>query len=131
VHRIVESRPLTTSHDISPYRYLAFRVNTDRPLDLTLKLVTLPNPRGDRYQPHFGFAAYVKTTGEGWQSVLLDLTALELGVEGAGAYEAAGSPTRPERLTLVSFALHQRDANAVFLLDDVAFHRERPAGIPD
>jgi hypothetical protein len=71
----------------------------------------------------------VKTAGEDWQWVVLDLANLELAVEGDGAYEASGSPTRAEQLTFLKFAVHAKHEKAMFLLDDISFYRELPAAL--
>jgi hypothetical protein len=129
VHRVAFTKAPAANTDVAPYRYLSLRVKADREMEVVLKLNTLPKPEGDRYQPHFGFSGYLHTTGTGWQTVVLDLTRLELAVEGEGAYEAAGSPPLPQQLSTISFAIPDRHAGAEFLVDDLVFYRDLPASL--
>jgi hypothetical protein len=58
---------------------------------------------------------------------VLDLTRLELSLEGGEEpYAAAGSPGRPQQLTTMNFAIHNRHADAEFLIDDMTFYRALP-----
>lgn len=129
LHRLVWTRPPEQNFDVSGYRYLAFRMKCNQELPLVLTMVTLPEPRGDRYQPHFGFSAYLDAQPDDWQQVVIDLTKLELAAEGEEAYAAAGRPNRPQSLTALKFAVNERHEDAEFLIDDIVFYRQLPAGV--
>jgi hypothetical protein len=129
LHRLVWTRPPEQNVDVSDYRYLAFRMKCNREVPLVLTLVTLPEPQGDRYQPHFGFSAYLDTQPDDWQQVVIDLTKLELAAEGEEAYAAAGRPNRPQSLTALKFAVNDRFQESEFLLDDIIFYRQLPTGV--
>jgi len=126
--RVVFTRPPQKNYDLRPYRYLAMHMKADREMEVVLTLVTLPDPAGPRDQPHFSFTAYLRPTAGEWKTVTLDLGKLELAVEGEGegAYEKAGSPPRPNDLSMLRFVTNSRNAGAVFLMDDVTFHRDLP-----
>jgi hypothetical protein len=47
-------------------------------------------------------------------------------VAGEGAYEKAGSPPRPNDLTMLRFVTNSRNAGAVFLVEDITFYRDLP-----
>jgi len=124
--RGVFTRPPASNADLRPYRYLSLRMKADREMELVLTLVTLPQPQGPRDQPHFGFTAYLHPPAGEWKTVTLDLGKLELAVEGEGAYEKAGSPPRPNDLSMLRFVTNSRNAGAAVLVDDVTFHRDLP-----
>ena len=124
--RVVFTRPPARNTDLRPYRYLALHMKADREMEVVLTLVTLPDPGGPRDQPHFGFTAYLHPPAGEWKTVTLDLGKLELAVEGEGAYEKAGSPPRPNDLSILRFVTNSRNAGAAVLVDDVTFHRDLP-----
>ena len=126
--RVVFTRPPQKNYDLRPYRYLALHMKADREMEVVLTLVTLPDPAGPRDQPHFSFTAYLHPPAGTWKTVALDLRRLELAVEGEGegAYEKAGSPSRPNDLTMLRLVTNSRNAGAVFLMDDVTFYRDLP-----
>jgi len=124
--RVVFTRPPASNADLRPYRYLALHMKADREMELGLTLVTLPDPAGPRDQPHFGFTAYLHPPAGEWKTVTLDLGKLELAVEGEGAYEKAGNPTRPNDLSMLRFVTNSRNAGAAVFVDDVTFHRALP-----
>ncbi|HET6441640.1 MAG TPA: hypothetical protein VFH53_04620, partial [Phycisphaerae bacterium] len=101
-------------------------MKADREMEVVLTLVTLPDPAGPRDQPHFGFTAYLHPPAGEWKTVTLDLGKLELAVEGAGAYEKAGSPPRPNDLSMLRFVTNSRNAGAAVLVEDVTFYRDLP-----
>jgi len=127
--RVVFTRPLQKNHDLRPYRYLALHMKADREMEVVLTLVTLPDPAGPRDQPHFSFTAYLHPQAGEWKTVTLDLGKLELAVAGEGVYEKAGSPPRPNDLSMLRFVTNSRNAGAVFLMDDVTFHRALPESL--
>ena len=124
--RVVFTRPPQKNYDLRPYRYLALHMKADREMEVVLTLVTLPDPAGPRDQPHFGFTAYLHPPAGEWKTVTLDLGKLELAVEGEGAYEKAGSPRRPNDLSVLRFVTNTRNAAAAVLVDDVTFYRDLP-----
>jgi len=128
-HLLIYTKPPAENYDITKYRYLALRAKTDQDFDLVVTVLTLPQPQGDRYQPHFGFSAYPHLSAGDWQWIVLDLNRLELAVEGAGAYKTAGSPPRPQQLTALKFAVNARHEKAEILIDDVTWYGELPAGL--
>jgi len=101
-------------------------MKADREMEVVLTLVTLPDPAGPRDQPHFSFTGYLHPPAGQWKTVTLDLGKLELAVEGEGAYEKAGSPRRPNDLSMLRFVTNSRNAAATFLMDDVTFYRDLP-----
>ena len=130
-HRVLWTLPPTANHDLTPYRFVAMRMKADRDMEVVFGLMTLPDPRGRRDQPHFGFSAYLRPTAGAWTWVVLDLGKLELGVEGEGAYDKAGKPTRPMQLTALRFCTHTKNEKAAFLVDDILFYRDLPASLKD
>jgi len=104
-------------------------MKADREMEVVLTLVTLPDPAGLRDQPHFSFTAYLHPQAGEWKTVTLDLGKLELAVAGEGAYEKAGSPPRPNDLSMLRFVTNSRNAGAVFLVDDVTFYRDLPESL--
>jgi len=124
--RVVFTRPPQKNYDLRPYRYLAMHMKADREMEVVLTLVTLPDPAGPRDQPRFSFTAYLHPSAGEWKTVTLDLGKLELAVAGEGVYEKAGSPPRPNDLTMLRFVTNSRNAGAVFLMDDVTFYRDLP-----
>ena len=127
--RVVFTRPPAKNADLRPYRYLALHMKADREMKVVLTLVTLPDPAGPRDQPHFGFTAYLHPPVGEWKTVTLDLGKLELAVEGEGAYEKAGSPPRPNDLSMLRFVTNSKNAGAAVLVDDVTFHRDLPESL--
>ena len=125
-HRVVRTHLPKKNYDIRRYKFMAFRVKADRKMPVVVEMVTLPKPQAQPHQPHFAFNAYLQTEPDKWKWVVLDLSKLELAVEGAGAYEKAGKPTRPEHLTLIQFAIHKKNEKTTFLIDDIVFYRELP-----
>ena len=124
--RVVFTQLPQKNYDLRPYRYLSLHMKADREMEVVLTLVTLPDPAGPRDQPHFGFSAYLHPPPGTWKTVTLDLGKLELAVEGEGAYQSAGSPPRPNDLTLLRFVTNSRNAGAAVLVDDVTFYRDLP-----
>jgi len=126
--RVVFTRPPRKNYDLRPYRYLAMHIKADREMEVVLTLVTLPDPAGPRDQPHFAFSAYLHPPAGTWKTVTLDLGKLELAIEseGEGTYEKAGSPPRPNDLSMLRFVTNSRNAGAVFLMDDLTFYRDLP-----
>lgn len=124
--RIVESRPAAKNVDIAPYRYMALHVKTDRAMELLLKFVTRPDPAGPADQSQFAFTAYLHPEAGSWKTYTVDLTKLELGLEGDAAYTAAGKPARPMHLTMLTFVTNKKHEAAKVLLDDVTFYRVLP-----
>jgi len=129
--RVVWTAPPAVNQDVAPYRYVALRMKADREMEVVFTLMTLPDPRGRRDQPHFGFTAYLRPTAGAWKWVALDLGKLELGAEGESAYEKAGKPARPMHLTALRFCTNSKNAKAAFLVDDIAFYRDLPAALKD
>jgi len=129
--RVVWTASPAANVDVAPYRYLALRVKADGEVHVTLTLVTLPDPRGRRDQPHFGFSAYLQTAAGAWKWVALDLGKLEPDIEGESAYEKAGRPARPMQLTAFRFCTHAKNAKAALVVDDIAFYRDLPAALKD
>lgn len=125
-HRTIRSRPPKTNTDIRPYRYLALRVRTTKPLTLVLALQTFPKPNATAHSPHFAFQAYLKTKANAWQWIVFDLTKLELSVEGEGGYKKAGSPSRPEFLTALKFAANEKDLPMETYLSEILFLKTLP-----
>lgn len=129
-HRVAFTKASESNTDISAYRYLALRIRTSEAIDVVLSLRTLPKPQDDRFQPHFGFNAYFSTGETQWQWIVLDLARLELALEGGEEpYAAAGRPERPQQLTTINFAIHDRHVGAEFLIDDITFHRTLPESL--
>ena len=127
--RVVFSARPAKNYDLTPYRYLAFRVKSDQAAEVVLSLVTLPDPAGAAHQPHFAFTGYIRPKPGAWKQVVLDLAKLELAVEGAGAHEKAGKPTRPMHLTCLKFCTNKKNEKAVFLIDDIVFLRDLPKAL--
>lgn len=127
--RIIETRPPAKNYDVSGYRYVALRVKVDRPMELVLTLITLPDPAGPRDQSHFGFTAYMHPPAGRWQTVALDLGKLELTTEGDAAYDKAGKPARPMHLSLLRFVTNRKNEAAGVLIDDITFYRDLPEAL--
>ncbi len=127
--RLVATRPPERNHDLRPYRYLSCRVRVDREMEIVLKLVTQGEGRTGDDDPRFSFAAYLHPQPGAWQQVVLDLTKLELSVEGDELYAAAGRPTRCEQLTRLQLITHRRNEKAVVAIDDLVFHRTLPKAL--
>jgi len=110
---------------------VAFRVKTDRDMEMVFTLVTKPDslPRTD--ESHFAFSAYLHPKTGVWQWIALDLAALELGVEGNEAYAAAGKPTRPMHLTCLKLVTNAKNENADVAIDDITFYRILPKSLAD
>lgn len=129
-HRVVYTRAPESSTDVSGFRYLALRVHTKAAVSVVLSLRTLPKPQEDRYQPHFGYSAYFDTAAGDWQWIVLDLSRLELALEGGEeAYVAAGRPERIQQLTMLGLAVHDKFAGDEFLVDDVTFYTTLPTAL--
>ncbi|MDY0166755.1 MAG: hypothetical protein RBS80_09445 [Thermoguttaceae bacterium] len=124
--RVVWTNPPAKNHDISDFRYLAFRVKTEREMEIVLTLMTLPAPSGPRHQSHFGFSAYLHPQAGKWTWIALDLTRLELTAEGEEAYAKAGEPARPMHLTGLRLVTSAKNEQARVLVDDIVFLRELP-----
>ena len=124
--RIVSTVRPDKNHDISQYKYLAFRVRTDRAMELVVTLVTQPDSLPRTEESHFGFSAYTHPKPGDWEWVVLDLTKLELGAEGDKAYAAAGKPTRPQELTSLRLVTNKKNEAANVAIDDMAFYRTLP-----
>lgn len=127
--RVLFSLPGKTNLDIRPYRYLSLQMKADREMEVVLTLVTLPDPRGPREQPHFHFSAYLHPTQGEWKTVTLDLERLEPGITDEAAYKKAGSPARPNDLTLFRLSTSAKHAAATFLLDNVTFYGALPESL--
>jgi hypothetical protein len=129
--RIVATTRPKRNHDIASYRFAAFRVRADRDMEVVFTLITKPDslPRTD--ESYFGFTAYVRPEAGAWKWIVLDLTKLELGVEGEKAYATAGKPARPEHLTCLRFATSKKNENADFAVDDIVFYRVLPESLAD
>ena len=92
-------------------------------MDINFTLVA----EGDRTDhSYFGFTAYPQARADEWNWIVLDLTTLELGVEGGQAYAAAGEPPRPMTLTQLKLVTHEKHAQAGFAIDDITFYRTQP-----
>jgi hypothetical protein len=129
-HRVVFTRAPESSTDVSGFRYLVLRVRTKESVSVVLSLRTLPKPQENRYQPHFGYSAYFDTAAAEWKWIVLDLSRLELALEGGEeAYVAAGRPERVQQLTTLSLAVHDKYAGDEFLVDDVTFYKLLPAAL--
>ncbi len=129
--RIVWTAPPATNFDLASYRYLALRLKADQDMDVVVTLMTLPEPRGRRDQPHFGFTAYLRPQVGEWKWVALDLGKLEPTIEGEEAYEKAGKPARPMQLTALRFCTNKKYEKAALLVDDIMFYRDLPAALKD
>ena len=128
-HRLVRTRPPGRNYDLTPYRYLAFRMKADRDIQVALALVTMPKPQVKLGEPYFSFSAYLRPKAGRWATVALDLTKLELAVEGQAAYDKAGKPSRPMHLTALQFATHAKNEKADFRIDDVTFYGDLPKAL--
>jgi hypothetical protein len=124
--RVVWTNPPPRNYDISSFRYLAFRVKTDREMEIVLSLMTLPVSSGPRHQSHFGFTAYLHPHVGEWTWIALDLTKLELAAEGEEAYAKADKPTRPMHLTGLRLVTNAKNEQAGVFVDDITFLRELP-----
>jgi hypothetical protein len=126
----VFTRRPEASWDVSEFRYLAFRVRNSAAADVVLSLRTLPNLKADRFQPHFGYSANFETTGGKWRWIVLDLSRLELAIEGGEeVYAAAGRPERIAQLSTFSLALPDEHARDEFLIDDITFYESLPPAL--
>ena len=125
--RLVTTRPPAANKDVSPYRYLALRIKTDRAMEVPVTLLTLPAPRGSAHQSHFGFTAYLHPQAGAWQWMVVDLAKMELSAEGDAAYAKAGKPTRPMQLTSLRLVTNRKHEKARVLIDDIQFLRDLPA----
>ena len=94
-----------------------------------LSLVTRANPRAAPHQPHFAFTGYLHPKAGAWAWFVLDLTKLELAVEGPKAYAKAGKPTRPMKLTCLKLCTNVKNEKAAVALDDITFLRDLPAAL--
>ncbi|MFH1420020.1 MAG: hypothetical protein ABII12_17230 [Planctomycetota bacterium] len=127
--RIVTTKAPEKNHDISQYRYVAFRVRADRDMEIVFTLITKPDslPRTD--ESYFGFSAYRHPKAGAWDWIVLDLTKLELNAEGERAYNTAGKPTRPQHLTFLKFVTNKKNENADVAVDDIAFCSTLPKSL--
>jgi len=128
---IVTTKAPAKNFDVKPFRYVAFRVKTDRDMELVFTLITKPDslPRSDH--SYFGFSAYPQLAKGDWKWVVLDLTKLELGAEGEKAYATASKPIRPMKLTYLMFVTNKKNEAADLLIDDIVFYRTLPASLTD
>ena len=129
--RVVWTAPPAANADLASYRYLALRLKAEKDMDVVLTLMTLPDPRGPRDQPHFGFTAYTRPQPGAWKWVVLDLGKLEPTIEGDEAYAKAGKPARPMHLTALRLVTNQKYEKNALLLDDITFYRDLPAALKD
>jgi hypothetical protein len=130
LHRVVFTRLPETSWDVSEFRYLALRVRNSAVASVVLSLRTLPDLKADRFQPHFGYSANFETTADKWKWIVLDLSHLELAIEGGEeVYAAAGRPERIAQLTTLSLALPEEHARDEFLIDDITFYQTLPPAL--
>jgi hypothetical protein len=127
--RIVTTKPPEKNHDISQYRYVAFRVRADRDMELVFTLITKPDSLPRTHESSFGFSAYLHPKAGAWDWIVLDLTKLELAAEGERAYAAAGKPTRPQHLTNLKLVTGKKNEGADLAIDDVAFYRVLPQSL--
>jgi hypothetical protein len=127
--RLVTTLPPAANQDVSPYRYLALRVKTDREMEVPVTLLTLPAPRGSPHQSHFGFTAYLRPKAGAWQWLVVDLAKMERSAEGDAAYAKAGKPTRPMQLTSLRLVTNRKYEKARVLIDDIQFLRDLPAAL--
>ena len=125
-HKVVFTQPPAANFAIAAYRYLALRVRSDKEMVVVMGLITLAKPTGGMNQPFFAFNGYLRPKPGPWQWIVLDLTKLELEVEGPSAYEKAGKPSRPMHLTMLKFCAHKKNEKARFAVDDVMFFRNLP-----
>ncbi len=129
--RLVATRPPEKNHDLRPYRYLSCRVRVDREMEIVVKLVTRGEGRTGDDDARFSFAAYLHPKPGAWEQVVLDLTKMELGVEGEELYATAGKPTRCEHLTNLQLITNRKNERAVVMVDDITFHRTLPKALAD
>jgi len=129
VQRIVMTKRPAKSHDISAYRYVAFRVKVDRAMEVVFTLVTKPDSLSATDESYFGFTAYLHPKPGAWQWVAIDLTKCELAAEGDRAYALAGKPTRPQRLTMLKLVTNKKNEAADVALDDITFHKALPKAL--
>jgi hypothetical protein len=87
---------------------------------------------GDRSdESYFGFTSYVETKANAWKWIVLDLGKMELAAEADIAYLAAGSPSRTQDLTRIKLAVHEKDAAAACLIDDLVFYKTLPSELAE
>lgn len=130
LHRVVFTRPPEASWDVSEFRYLALRVHSSAVARVVLSLRTLPDLEADRFQPHFAYGANFETSAGQWKWIVLDLSRLELAIEGGEeVYTAAGRPERIMQLTMLSLALSEARARDEFLIDDITFLQTLPPAL--
>ncbi|MCB9854965.1 MAG: hypothetical protein H6818_04700 [Phycisphaerales bacterium] len=123
--RVIASKRPQKNDDVAAFDRLTFRVRSDRKMELVVMLITRPDALSRTDPSYFGFSAYVNIEPGAWQSVSLDLAALELGMEGDKAYETAGKPTRIMKLSEIRFVTNKKNEKASVLVDDIAFVRSR------
>ena len=112
--------------DIRRYHYLTLRMKADREAEIVLSLLTLPDLSASRDQPQVKFNAYLHSTKDAWKTLTFDLRKMEIGVEGEGALEKAGSPSRPNDLTMIQFSISSKLAEAKILIDDLSLLETLP-----
>ena len=125
-HRVVFTKAPSASVDIAGYRYLALRIRSDKQMTVVMGLITLSDPAAGTARPYFAFNGYLRPKAGPWQWVVLDLTRLELEVEGPSFYEKVQKPSRPLSLSMLKFCAHQKNADAAFAVDDLTFLRSLP-----
>jgi len=129
--RIVTTKPPKKNRDISQYRYVAFRVRTDRDMEIVFTLITRPDSLPRTHESSFGFSAYLHPKAGAWDWIVLDLTKLELAAEGEKAYATAGKPPRPKHLTNLKLVTGKKNENAAVAIDDIVFYRALPQSLAE
>ena len=129
--KIVATTRPEKNRDISAFRYLAFRVRTDKDMELVVTLVTRPDSLPRTEESHFTFTGYTQLKAGDWKYFVLDLAKLELSAEGDKAYAAAGKPTRSNRLTSLRWITNKKNQTAQVDLDDITFHGTLPKSLAD
>lgn len=121
--RVIASKRPDRNDDVAAFDRLRFRVRSDRKMELVVMLITRPDALPRNEPSYFGFSAYVNIEPGSWQAVSLDLSALELGMEGDKAYKAAGKPTRIMQLSEIRLVTNKKNEPADVFVDDITFVR--------
>ncbi len=121
--RIISTRRPAKNEDISSFERIGFRVRCDRSMELVITLITRSDAISRDAPSYFGFSGYVQAAPGDWQSVVLNLSAMELGMEGDRAYEAEGKPMRPMRLSEIQIVTNKKNEHAIVAMDDIVFSR--------
>lgn len=124
--RVISTLMPKKNYDIRRYGYLTLRMQADREAEVVLSLLTLPDLAAPRDQPQVKFNAYLHSTKNTWKTLTFDLSKMEIGVEGEGALEKAGSPSRPNDLTMIQFSINSKLAEAKILIDDLSLLETLP-----